>query len=50
MKMNNLTIKELIERLREYSEDTIVSLWGGEDEHGSWASLEVDNEDVMTFG
>ena len=50
---NKITVKELMDILKNYKEDDIVELWGsgGEDSTGEWseASLFVADDEVMNF-
>ena len=45
--INKLTVKELIEKLKEYDEDMIVTIEGGDDAWGGWAELKIDEEIIM---
>lgn len=45
--INKLTVKELIEKLKGYDEDMIVTIEGGDDAWGGWAELTIDEEIIM---
>ena len=47
--INKLTVKELIEKLKEYDEDMIVMIEGGDDAWGGWAELKIDEEIIMSY-
>ena len=50
---NKMTVKELMDILKNYKEDDIVELWGsgGENSLGEWseASLFVADDEVLYF-
>ena len=47
--INKLTVKELIEKLKEYDEDMIVTIDGGDDAWGGWAELKIGEEIIMNY-
>ena len=49
-KMDKMTVKELMELLKNYDENKTVEIMGGEDGNGSWAELSVGNDAIMEYG
>lgn len=47
--INKLTVKELIEKLKEYDENMIVTIEGGDDAWGGWAELKINEEIIMNY-
>lgn len=47
--IDKLTVKELIEKLKMYDENTIVELEGGDDAWGGWAELRINEEIIMNY-
>ena len=48
--MDKMTVKELMELLKNYDENKTVEIMGGEDGNGSWAELSVGNDAIMEYG
>ena len=44
-----MTVKELMELLKNYDENETVEIMGGEDGNGAWAELSVGNDSIMEY-